>query len=565
MDTRAARHGRHGALPVRHRLLVGLAVIAAAVGTSITSVDAAGLAWIPMGTGLYDTVDDVTGTAFATLTSGATTYVAGDFDDAGGVEVNNIATWDGSAFTALGDPVTDGPSDVVWSLATDGSLLYVGGPAGVMSWDPVGESWTDLGAPNGMEVYALAWYDDGVAPYLVAGGYDIIGSTCSLQWFDGTDWTSLATVTRVGNPCDVDVLEQFGDQLVVGGMFDHIDGDLLNSVAIYDGGTDTFLALEGDIDNGVHDFAIGGDEVGAVWAVAVDEASGTIYLGGDFDDAGGTTVVDLVAWSGGSFTEIGLTTEEWIEGDEEVDALVYADGALAVGGWFSLGGTLTNIGVLALDTDEWTPFLGGTDDVVYTIDLNATLGQLYVGGMFSTAHSDDAPTPVADTGGIAMFGNADVAPQVTTVSVTGTPIVGQTLTAQVTSTGSPSPTVEVQWLRCNAPVALTAPPLAAAARPEALMPTGCVAITGATASTYVLVTADAGKYIGVLVLATNDAGSAVGLDVQPTAVAATPVTTTTVPITQLPETGGHDASLALWALVAVAGGALLLTVRRRTS
>lgn len=565
------RTHRTGRRPGNRGVLLTALVAVAALLTGPSGVaDAAGPSWIPMGTGLYDVANDLVGTAYATLDLGGVTYVGGEFDEAGGVAVNSVAAWDGAAFAPLGDPATDGPSDIVWSFATDGTLLYVGGAFGVMSWDPGSEIWTDL-FPTGLQAYALAWYDDGVDAYLVAGGYDTIGSTCALQWFDGIAWAALATPSRVGSPCTVDALEPFGDQLVVGGMFDHIGSDALNSVAIYDGATDTFLPLDGDVDNGVHDVINGGDEVGAVWALAVDEASGTIFLGGVFDDAGGVAVVDLAAWSAGAFTEIGLTTEQWIEGDEEVDALEYANGALAVGGWFNLDGTLVNIAALNLANDQWVPFLAGTDDVVLTIGLNETLGQVYVGGMFTTAYADQVPTPVADTGGIAMFGVVSTPPAMSSVSVTGTAAVGQVLTATVEATGDPTPTVTLQWIRCDAAVTPGAP-VDGVTDVGTMLPSGCVTITDATGTTYTLADADGGRYVGVIALADNGAGTVAHLDVQSTAAApasTTTSTTTTAPTTTttlagaLPSTGGDASISAAAVLVLAVGAALLVPARRR--
>jgi len=75
-------------------------------------------------------------------------------------------------------------------------------------------------------------------------------------------------------------------------------------------------------------------------------------------------------------------------------------------------------------------------------------------------------------------------------TISGTPQVGQTLTAGTGSwAGSPT-SFAYQWQRCNAGG------------------TGCVDVAGATATTYVLGTADAGATIRVVVTATNAAGPA---------------------------------------------------------
>jgi hypothetical protein len=75
-------------------------------------------------------------------------------------------------------------------------------------------------------------------------------------------------------------------------------------------------------------------------------------------------------------------------------------------------------------------------------------------------------------------------------TISGTPQVGQTLTAGTGSwAGSPT-SFGYQWQRCNA------------------SGIGCVDVAGAIATTYVLGTADAGSTIRVVVTATNAAGRA---------------------------------------------------------
>jgi hypothetical protein len=107
----------------------------------------------------------------------------------------------------------------------------------------------------------------------------------------------------------------------------------------------------------------------------------------------------------------------------------------------------------------------------------AGLGALFTafGGVASSSHSSAAATgpPV----------NAALP------AISGSVVVGQTLTADPGSwTNSPTG-YGYQWLQCDSGGA------------------SCVAISGAAASTYVLVRADLGKTIRVTVTASNDAGS----------------------------------------------------------
>jgi hypothetical protein len=93
--------------------------------------------------------------------------------------------------------------------------------------------------------------------------------------------------------------------------------------------------------------------------------------------------------------------------------------------------------------------------------------------------------------GAVIAPSAAAAPPVNTTlpTISGTPRVGQTLTAS-NGTWTNSPTAyQYQWQRCRADGA------------------GCVAVAGATEKTYVLVAADAGRTMRVRVLAVNADGA----------------------------------------------------------
>jgi hypothetical protein len=119
-------------------------------------------------------------------------YAGGWFTMAGGVPANNIAKWDGTSWSPLGQ----GVNDQVWDLAVfddDGPgprppALYVGGyfttaggqPANRLArWD--GSSWEPVGGGINGDVEALAVFDDdGAGPHLPAlfvGGLFTVAGT----------------------------------------------------------------------------------------------------------------------------------------------------------------------------------------------------------------------------------------------------------------------------------------------------------------------------------------------------------------------------------------------------
>src|SRR4051794_10216361 len=97
--------------------------------------------------------------------------------------------------------------------------------------------------------------------------------------------------------------------------------------------------------------------------------------------------------------------------------------------------------------------------------------------------------------GMAMMASPQVAigesrPELQTPTITGTPVVGETLTAAAVATGDPAPTLAYQWIHC-------APKRAS-----------CDPIAGATGPTYVVSATYLGRRLAVRVRAQNSAGAA---------------------------------------------------------
>jgi hypothetical protein len=118
---------------------------------------------------------------------GSNLYAGGRFDTVGGMQVNNIAKWDGSAWSALG---IGSFYAGVQALAVSGTTLYAGGwftnTGGVTAnyiaaWN--GSAWSALGSGMGggfrfgPHVSALA--ADGSGHLFVGGGFALAGTNVS--------------------------------------------------------------------------------------------------------------------------------------------------------------------------------------------------------------------------------------------------------------------------------------------------------------------------------------------------------------------------------------------------
>ncbi len=288
-----------------------------------------GSAWSALGSGMTGVMNNTTPSVFALAVSGTNLYVGGNFTMAGGVSATNIAKWDGSTWSALGSGVTPG----VRVLAASGTSIYAGGgittagglPAiNIAKWD--GSAWSALGSgisggPN-PGVYALAV--SGASLYAAgwftsAGG---VAAKCIAKW-DGSVWSALGSGIDGVNNAVVEALAVSGTDLYAGGGFTTAGGVPANWIAKWDGSSWS---------------ALGSGVNGTVSALAVNGTD--LYAGGQFTTAGGLPAWYIAKWNGWTWSALG----SGIGGADYPNAYVLAaDGAghLFVGGSFTRAGTNT--------------------------------------------------------------------------------------------------------------------------------------------------------------------------------------------------------------------------------
>ena len=269
-----------------------------------------GAEWFPLGAGAdgivraFASYDDGSG-------NGPELYIAGRFETAGGLIVNNVARWDGSQWSALGDGITGGKNvhNKLWSMTVfddgSGEALYVSGnfttaggiPAsGVARWDGISWSPVGLGFPvhRFETVYALVVYDDGTGPSLYAGGsFDVAGKVevNGLARWDGKEWSPVGGGTD-GVVVALDVFDDGIDEvpaLYAGGIFFMAGNVAANHIARWNGRNWSSVGA-----------GMGGDIFPAVWALrSFDDGSGTgpaLFAGGEFTTAGGQSSSHIAKW-----------------------------------------------------------------------------------------------------------------------------------------------------------------------------------------------------------------------------------------------------------------------------
>ena len=342
--------------------------------------------------GANSTVWSLTSTSEASAV-GPALYAGGQFSSVGGTAAKNIAVWNGVAWSPLGTGAENG--GVVYAMVVSDGVLYAGGAFGNMGglagtkriaqWD--GSTWSDVGggmSENNAGIRALTFFDGD----LYAGGYlnEIGGVTAhKLAKWDGVAWSALPG-DPMGSTDIVRALAAFddggGEALYVGGDFEDAGGDSnADYILRWDGVSLTALG------RGANDDV----EALAVW-------NGELYVAGQFTrvyQADGTEVIanKIAKWDGTTWHALGdgmnteLSYHVWT-------LAVFDDGAgeaLYAGGNFTTAGGLAVDRIAAWDGASWLP-VGSADlnGYVYALDTWAYEGGMYVGGTFTTSGTPSA-------------------------------------------------------------------------------------------------------------------------------------------------------------------------------
>ena len=281
-----------------------------------------GTNWSALGGGIVGkmTLGRVAAAAF----NGPDFYIGGTFTNAGGIVVSNIARWNGTSWSSVGNA-----NNSVYAFASDGANLYVGGAftsiggiiaSGVARWN--GSSWSALGSGLNNTVTALAWGADG----LYAGGNFTASGTSNVNYiahWDGANWVPLGTGATNGLNNSVRAIVVSGSTIFVGGSFTIAGGLSASMVAKWDGTSWTTLGT--------------GIQGTAVNALAV--IGNRLYAGGQFTSAGGLAATNLACWESTYWTPMGSgTTANGTAPLGAVMALAVRDNDLYVGGTFQCVG-----------------------------------------------------------------------------------------------------------------------------------------------------------------------------------------------------------------------------------
>ena len=445
----------------RRSIRVLLAVAVGACTCVLAPAAAAAPAWEALGAG-------VDGPVYTLLATRGDVVVGGSFEHAGGAAAGSAASWDGTAWTALGGGVQQAgdplPPGEVHALGTAGSTTYLGGNfvhingddavdvGYVARWDGTALSATPVVDADRIglmgTVYAIDPAPDGGLYYggsfqsLKAWWIGTPGAYSRIAKFDGTSWSPVAAPF----PADESVhgIAVATDGRIAVGTLDGADGT--GHVWVLASGA--WSELGPGFDNAVEEVAFGPD--------------GTLYAGGDFtflDENPDTTYVrGLASWN--------PTFATWQPVGGGVNGRVHAmvfdpAGRMFVGGDFRYvdNDLSTEYGRIAMRAGAaWSAVGGGVGEsdlpgepnIVEAIAIDPT-GRLVAGGSFAVAGPGgatatanvaaiDAAAPAAPVGVAASAGNARAAVSWTAlagqaaVTYTATASGGRTCTATAPAT-----------------------------------------------------------------------------------------------------------------------------------
>jgi len=275
------------------------------------------------------------------------------------------------AWVNQGVPGSNGTIEIIMNDGTNG--FYVGGEFTNVSGTSANNlakytksgGWEALGSGTNGKVSAIAIDSNG--NIYVGGSFTQIDgvSVSNIAVWNGTAWSALGSgtdgpVSKIG----IDT----NDNVYVGGAFQNAGGTQVSNIALWNG---SWNALT-DSANGIS------GTNNEIRSIAFDE-NGVLYVGGNFDSAGGNTAPRIATWNGSNWGTLGSGTSGFVQAILVRPNYIYAGGNFAIAG----GGTVNRIARWNRTSLAWESLDFGLSGNVNTLAYDGTF--LYAGGSFETA------------------------------------------------------------------------------------------------------------------------------------------------------------------------------------
>ncbi len=322
-----------------------------------------GTSWHPLGSGISGSAGVYAIGALTALPNGDV-IAGGDFSTAGGVACNNIARWNGTAWSSLGLGVNGPVTCVTHSngeVVTAGRFTTAGSVAapGFASWN--GTAWSPGPGPVD-DVLTMLPSASGL---LIGGHYDP-GGASSMQprlWLlNGTTLTALPISSWSGGYVR-SLVQLPGGDVLIGGSFSTAGTMSVRNLVRWTGSA--WTAVHPGFD-------------GAITALATGD-EGDLLAAGRFTSAPGAAPGRVARRSAGVWTV--LTGAIW--GDVNAVAKL-PNGHVVIGGSFANIDGMTVNNIARWDGTTWHAMGAGIQGVVHALMVMPT-GDLIAGGTFLVA------------------------------------------------------------------------------------------------------------------------------------------------------------------------------------
>lgn len=269
-------------------------------------------------------------------------YAGGAFTSIGGITVQGIARWNGTAWEKVGTGA--GANNTVYSIAFDANgAVYISGDftsvdgvaaSRIAKFD--GSSWSALGAGLNGQTRALAFANNGIlyagGVFTTAGG----GAAANIAQWNGTAWSALSSGV---NNTVLSLAVGPDGYLYIGGLFTIAGGAFINCIVRWNGSAFSALGVATGTNAGVYTIDFG--------------PNGILYAGGDFSTIGGVSANLLGYWNGTTWAPFGAQ----IVGTGVRKLIALPNGLVYVGGiGFTSAGGVSLINSLAVwNGTNWAP------------------------------------------------------------------------------------------------------------------------------------------------------------------------------------------------------------------
>jgi hypothetical protein len=369
-----------------------------------------GTNWYPLGSGISGPSGVLTPIGVSILTLAVVSncvYAGGFFTSAGGVIVTNVAKWDGTNWSAVGNPggavaaLLVRPDGVYASGAPFYSSTQFGSPFfsrwdgtnwnGVINYPPMTDTLFYFADAN-FGMAALAGIDTNV---FIGGHFSIgqNGTNCdNIMRFDGT----YAWIVGSGFNSNVTCLAALGTNLYAAGTFTNAGGVAASKIAMW---------------NGSYWTNMGSGVVGANSINAIAVMGGNVYVGGSFTNMGGVTVNHIAKWDGTNWSALGNGTTLPPSATGTIVSMAASGSDLYVSGTFRMTGNKNsfNIGRWNEQTNFDTPQVRalGASNGTFRLRLSGTAGRTNV--VQATTNFSDWTSVLTNSTGIYDFTDPNAA------------------------------------------------------------------------------------------------------------------------------------------------------------